>query len=232
MQGPGGRPPGEGARPGGGRWLAGRSAAAPHYGGCWSERQWGEPCPLPRRWRRGEVAAGGRAASPPAAPSSLLSSQRAARASRSGRGLALPRGPPGPGAPGAGVSRRRPAWASVRLRTGRVCARGRAGTLRAPPGGGIAGGTKGGGRGEGRRAVPGARPEWRWRPGRLPPPPCWYGRFLIMCSRRRRPEPGARERPSPGRSPRQRPRPEPGSRGRSCPARAGSERLRGCWEGE
>lgn len=48
----------------------------------------------------------------------------------------------------------------------------------------------------------------------------------------RRPEPGAHERPSPGPRPRLRRRQERRSGGRRCPARAGSERLRGCWEGE
>lgn len=108
MQGPGGRPPGEGARPGGGRGRAGRSATAPHYGGCRSDRQWGEPCPLPRRWRRGEAAAGGLAV--PSSRRPLLTplfaeggeSERIWKRAGFTAGAAWPRSPPGRGSPDGG----------------------------------------------------------------------------------------------------------------------------------
>lgn len=130
MQGQGGRPPGKGARPGGGRGRAGRSAAAPHYGGYRSDRQWGEPCPLPRRWSRGKAAVGGRAA-PSCRP--LLTplfaeggkSERIWKRAGFTAGAAWPRRPRGGGLPvEAGLGRRATAdREGLRPRPGREFAR-------------------------------------------------------------------------------------------------------------
>lgn len=135
MQGQGGARRARGA-PGGGRGRAGEIAAAPHYGGYRSDRQWGEPCPLPRRWRGGRRRSV--ALPPPCRP--LLTplfaeggkSERIWKRAGFYRGAAWPRRPRA-GSPRGG----RPGPA----RDGgpRVCARGPAGSLRASPGGGIAG---------------------------------------------------------------------------------------------
>ncbi|XP_014644223.1 PREDICTED: uncharacterized protein LOC101403414 isoform X2 [Ceratotherium simum simum] len=84
--------------------------------------------------------------------------------------------------------------------------------------------------------MPGARLEWRWRPWLPPPPPCWYGRFLIMCSGRRRREPAsAPARTGAPASARSRSRraaagaalPAPGVNGCAAPERVNEARRRG-----
>ncbi|KAF5925075.1 hypothetical protein HPG69_008752 [Diceros bicornis minor] len=152
--------------------AGGESGGGAPLRGCRSGGECGEPCPPPLRWRKGRRRLPGVALPPPPAAPSSLSPKRAARASGSGGGLGFPAGgrlacePQGGGLPAeAGTLRTAGRWE----RWGR---------------GGV------GARGAGVR-VPGARLEWRWRPWLPPPPPCWYGRFLIMCSGRRRREPAS-----------------------------------------
>lgn len=227
---PGGCPPGEGARPGWGRGREERPRRRARAAACPAASAESHVL-LPGGGVKGGGGSQG-SRCPLLPPPPLHPSPQRGRRERAclNEGRATPRVATWPGAPGRGSacgSRPRPAcscgprWVSTS---------GSAGTLRAARRGrwerwgrrGVGAGSLGTGStvGVGVAAL-----------ALLPPPPCWYGRFLILCSRRCRPEPGARERPSPGRHPAR-----GGSRGaasdRRCPACAGSERLRGCWEGE
>lgn len=218
-RGHGGRQRSEWARPGWGRGGRARRRRRARAAAGLAANAEGHVL-LPGGGVKGGDSRSGRASLSFRAPSSLFSPKRVVGASRSGGGARLTRRwQPGLGGPGLGSPLGgRPRWAFGYGPGGVSAGRG-AGTLRAARrrlwereelGGGAEGWTRGHGAGS---AAGVAVAALLVQP--LPDP------VLPLC----RPEPGASERPSPGRHPRLRRRLEQGSSGRRCPARVGVQRC-------